>query len=145
MRQTVIKGRRIRDWRRLLVMVGGAALLVWLAGCGVPSISGPAQGTIDGSVTASPTCPVERVSAPCSPAPVADRQVNIVTTSGSTAATTVTDANGHFRIRVAPGSYVVRVTIIPGKVGLRQITPGNVTVRANETTDLQIVLDTGIR
>jgi hypothetical protein len=48
-------------------------------------------------------------------------------------------------VQVAPGSYVVQVKIIPGKVGMRQITPGDVTVRANETTVIQILLDTGIR
>jgi hypothetical protein len=127
--------------------------------------SGP-HGTITGDVVAGPTCPVEHAEDPCADRPVPDRQVTI-TTSGSTppnvpppnaapytaqttptappAASTTTDANGHFSVDVPPGSYVVRVAAGLGLLGMRQITPGNVTIAAGQTTYIKIELDTGIR
>jgi hypothetical protein len=118
-------------------------VLLGLSACG-QGASG-AQGTIKGDVVAGPMCPVERADSPCPPQPVTDRQVTIQTTSGATAVTTTTDGNGRFSVNVAPGSYVVHVLAGPGMLGLRQETPGDVTVTANQTSTIHIELDTGIR
>ncbi len=119
---------------------------VALAACGVTTGPGTSvTGTIAGDVVAGPTCPVEQVENPCPPKAVTDRQVNIDTTSGATTASTTTDANGRFSIAVPPGSYVVHVKIVQGQVGMRQITSGDVTVTANQTSTMHIELDTGIR
>lgn len=133
-----------------MILVLGFAL----AGCGVSAagvsttststIGGP-TGTIAGDVVAGPTCPVERAGDPCPPAVVKNREVDIQTQAGTTTATTTTDVNGRFSVAVPPGSYVVRVKIVQGQVGMRQITPGDVTVIANQTTTVHIELDTGIR
>jgi hypothetical protein len=104
-----------------------------------------ALGTISGDVVAGPTCPVESIENPCPPKPVPDRAVSIQTPAGAEVEHTVTDANGHFTVRVAAGAYVVRVATGPGKLGLEQTTPGDVTVRAGQTSLIQIELDTGIR
>jgi hypothetical protein len=117
--------------------------LLGLSACG-QGVSG-AQGTISGDVVAGPMCPVERADTPCPPQPVTDRQVTIETTSGATAAITMTDGTGRFSVNVAPGSYVVHVLAGPGMLGLRQETPGGVTVTANQTSTIHIELDTGIR
>jgi hypothetical protein len=76
---------------------------------------------------------------------VTGREVTIATPSGATIATTTTDAKGHFSVAVPPGSYVVHVKIEPGTIGMRQETPGDVTVTANQTSTVHIELDTGIR
>jgi hypothetical protein len=102
-------------------------------------------GTIAGDVVAGPTCPVESIEDPCAPKPVPDRKVLILTPGGAIAATTTTDANGRFSVRVAPGSYTVRAEAGPGKLGLNQVSPGDVTVRAGATATVRIELDTGIR
>jgi hypothetical protein len=102
-------------------------------------------GTIAGDVMAGPTCPVESLENPCPPKPVPDRKVSVMTPGGALAATTTTDANGRFTVAVAPGSYVVRVEAGPGMLGLRQTTPGDVTVRAGQIIIVHIELDTGIR
>jgi hypothetical protein len=41
--------------------------------------------------------------------------------------------------------YDVQVAIVPGTVGMRQQTPGDVHVIAGQTTQITIQLDTGIR
>jgi hypothetical protein len=43
------------------------------------------------------------------------------------------------------GPYVVHVVIVRGQLGLRQLSPANVTVRAGKTISVTITLDTGIR
>jgi hypothetical protein len=162
----------IRTYRRYpLGRVGTLVLMLGfsLAACGVSagaSVAGTlttgtgitptrATGTIAGNVAAGPTCPVEQAENPCPNKPVTDRQVDILASSSATAgatpqpgnvvASTKTDANGNFSVNVPPGQYVVRVTAGPGMLGLRQETPGDVTVVANQTTTIAIVLDTGIR
>jgi hypothetical protein len=110
-----------------------------------------AVGTIAGDVVAGPTCPVERAEDPCPPRPVPDRLVTIVRPAGTTTqagivvGTTKTDASGHFSVTAAPGKYVVQVLAGPGMLGLRQETPGDVTVTANQVSTVHILLDTGIR
>ncbi len=151
--------RRTFTMRRLvhLHLCGLIVGLVLLAtACGVATGPGTGlTGTIAGSVMAGPTCPVERVDNPCPDKPVTNRQVNILAASSATAnatpqtgnvvASTTTDANGNFSVNVPPGQYVVQVGAGPGMLGQRQETPGDVTVTANQTTTIKIVLDTGIR
>jgi hypothetical protein len=109
-----------------------------------PPVSGP-HGTLSVDVVAGPTCPVEQAENPCPPVRVAERPVTIVTPAGAVVATATTDAQGHFSIVLTPGAYVIQVAIVPGAPGLRQDSPGNVTVVDGQTTSVQIMLDTGIR
>jgi hypothetical protein len=102
-------------------------------------------GTIAGDVVAGPTCPVEQAENPCPPKPVPDSKVYIMTPGGALVTTTMTDANGRFSVRLSPGSYTVHAEAGPGKLGLNQVTLGDVTVRAGATTTVHIELDTGIR
>jgi hypothetical protein len=126
-----------------LCMLCSLCFVLALTGCG--GGADPALATIQGTVTSGPTCPVESVENPCPPRPVADREVDLQTQAGSTAAKTTTDTAGHYRFNTDAGSYVVYVRIVQGEVGMRQITSGNVTVAAGQTVTLDIVLDTGIR
>ena len=128
-----------RFWPALAISVALA-----LAACTQIGPGGP-QGTLVGDVVAGPTGPVEKAGNPCPPRPVPNRQVTIETSAGVIAATATTDAQGHFSVHLAPGHYVVRVAIIPGQVGLRQVTPGDVTIVAGQTATITIMLDTGIR
>ena len=149
--------RHKREGRRLsiglLLAPVTLALALLLAGCGLTTTTGPGAGTptatptgtLDGKVVASPTCPVEPVAHPCSPVPVQHRPVAIQTPSGKLVETVTTDANGHFSTTLPAGSYVLRVAIVPGTVGIRQVTPGNVSITAGKTTTITIELDTGIR
>jgi hypothetical protein len=115
-----------------------------MLGCGQVTGAGP-TGTISGDVVAGPTSPVERVGTPTATVPVTNRAVVIKAKDGSEAAHCTTDAQGHFSVSAAPGDYEVQVAIVPGTVGMRQQTPGNVHVVAGQTTLVTIELDTGIR
>ena len=144
-------GHRVRAGAMLvavLVAVLLALVLGVLAACGVQPASEGAQqnqGTLTGTVVAGPTCPVARAEAPCPPKPVPNRAVRIETADGTLAATVTTDGQGHFRVALAPGSYVVRVTVGAGLVGMRQTTTPQVQILAGQTVHVQITLDTGIR
>jgi hypothetical protein len=115
-----------------------------LLGCGQVTGAGP-TGTISGDVVAGPISPVERVGTPTATVPVTNRAVVIKAKDGAEAARTTTDAQGHFSVSVTPGDYDVQVAIVPGTVGMRQQTPGDVHVIAGQTTQITIQLDTGIR
>jgi hypothetical protein len=130
------------------VRLGALAFIVVfglaLAACGV-SGPGGANGTLTGDVVAGPTCPVQKAGTTCQPKPVANRDVKILDSSGKVVATTKTDASGHFSVALAPGAYVIQVAIVAGQPGMRQTTPGNVTVTTGQTVNVKIELDTGIR
>ncbi len=127
-----------RFWPALAI-----SLALALAACTQILPGGP-QGTLVGDVVAGPACPVAKAGNPCV-APVPNRRVTIETSAGVIAATATTDAQGHFTVHLLPGHYVVHVAIIPGQVGLQQVTPGDVNIVAGQTTSITIELDTGIR
>ena len=118
-----------------------AALLMTLTACGTTTASAQSTGILTGRVTAGPTCPVERVDHPCPPEPVS-ATVQARATHGLVVASTHTDANGGYRLKLRPGAYTaVAVTSKP----LPRCSPTNVTVTANHTTRAAISCDTGIR
>lgn len=106
--------------------------------------SGAGQGTLNGVVMASPSCPVQTAESPCPPKPVPDRQITIETTSGKVVATVTTDKQGHFSVNLAPGIYVIRL-VPDGSPLPAQREPTVVTITAGKTISIQIVLDSGIR
>src|SRR5262249_41463925 len=135
-------GHRVRAGAVLLGVL--LALACLLAACGVQPASGGAQqnqGTLTGTVVAGPICPVERADAPCPPKPVPNREVRIETSGGTLAATVTTDGQGHFTVALEPGSYVVRVKMVPGLIGMRQTQVPQVQVVAGQTVHVQITLD----
>ena len=117
-------------------------MLLTFVSCAASSTPRPAAavGTVTGRVTAGPTCPVERAGHPCPPAPVsAIVQARVRT---RVAASTHTDANGRFTLRLRAGAYtLVAVT----KQAYPRCSPKNVKVREHEVTRTAIACDTGIR
>ena len=95
--------------------LGGLAIcIVLLAGCGAESPSGPAESGVTGVVQLGPQCPVETEGQPCDERPAAQVAVTIsrqlpgeAYAAGEVVARGVTNADGRFRIAVAPGEYVV--------------------------------------
>lgn len=154
-------------WRRMLGAFVVCACVAPLVACGLSSVQGTSgssgtsstastasttgtpgassYGTLEGDVVAAPTCPVESSVNPCQPRPVTYRSVAIVGAINQTIAKTTTDQLGHFSLKLPPGTYTIRVAIMPGTVGIRQVTPAKVTIIAGQTTHITLVLDTGIR
>jgi hypothetical protein len=138
------RGRVRKYGVRLATLALLVACLEGLLSCG--QVTGADQtGAISGDVVAGPTSPVERAGTPTATVPVTNRAVVIKARDGSEAVRTTTGAQGHFSVSVAPGDYNVQVAIVPGTVGMRQQTPGDVHVVAGQTTQITIQLDTGIR
>jgi hypothetical protein len=129
----------------LLTLIVGAALV---AGCGTapsPSPSPSPAAVLELTLLAGPTCPVETVPPDpnCAPVPVAGRVVLVLAPDGREVARGTSDAAGHIRIAVAPGSYVLRAAPVDGF----PTAPADVPVVVPAGAPLQVTLefDTGIR
>ena len=101
-------------------------------------------GTLFGSVTLSPTCPVERIppDPQCSPKPYVT-EVKVLYSGGTKIAVTgETGSDGSFKFSLAPGTYVVEVA---GGAVYPRCSPVNTQVMKGTSTTVAIPCDTGIR
>ena len=121
-------------------------LVIWLLllvadGC---SQSGGAEhsGSLVVTVTAGPTCPVERVGDPsCAPRPVDGARLRL---DGSSGMTVTTDASGTAREADIPvGAYRLVAQPVDGLMGTPA--PLRVVIRRGDATHVTISYDTGIR
>jgi hypothetical protein len=96
-------------------------------------------GTLHGHVMRGPIAPVCRVGVPCE-APAAHTTI-FFTRLGRTAST-VTDANGYYRIRLTAGVYTVRTK--RQSIG-RGLEPRTMRVVAGRDKRADFHIDTGIR
>jgi len=86
-----------------------------LAGCGEQGPGAPGdQSGVAGRVHLGPQCPVETEGDPCADEPAAGSRVTVAKplpgdayAGGEVVARTTTDADGSYRVAVAPGDYVV--------------------------------------
>jgi hypothetical protein len=110
-----------------------------------PATQGP-RGTLSGTVTIGPNCPVESTAGPCPPPPgaYAARKVLVESADASKLLFTVDiDEHGFFRIDLVPGVYTIDLK----KNGIDRSgdVPAKVTITAGVATVLNINIDTGIR
>jgi hypothetical protein len=95
---------------------------------------------LQGTVLAAPAAPVCMPRVPClhpaSGVVLAFSQAGVVRARATTA------ADGSYRVRLAPGSYGVRVT---RPSGVRRVNPATVTLSAGQVKRVTFYLDTGIR
>ena len=85
-----------------------------LAGCGDESPEATTQSGVMGRVHVGPQCPVETAGNPCEDRPAANVNVTVSEqipgesyAAGEVVARSTTNADGTYRIVVAPGDYVV--------------------------------------
>jgi hypothetical protein len=98
------------------------------------------RGTVVATIDAGPTCPVERVGHPCPPEPVTAR-VEARDLHGRLAGSTRSDARGRFSLKLARGTFNLRVL-----TGVLPRCPlVTVRVRAGKTMRTAVHCDTGIR
>jgi hypothetical protein len=101
---------------------------------------------VRGTVTAGPTCPVERVppDPACAERPVGGAVLVVTGADGSELARTTSGADGTFSIDLAPGAYRLTAEPVEGLMGTPA--PMDFEVIAGEPmTELQVSYDTGIR
>ncbi len=134
--------------RRAAVLLG---VLIVLACSGKnngptdPSTEGP-RGTLSGTVTIGPNCPVETTAGPCPPPPgaYALRKVLVETADASNVLFTVDiDEHGFYRIDLVPGTYTIDLK----KTGADRSgdVPATVTITQGVATVHNINIDTGLR
>lgn len=118
------------------------SVLALLAACGSSSPHNPpAKVTLDGRVTAGPTCPVERPDNPCPAAPVSGR-IEARDVANNVIASEAIGADGSYGFSLQPGRYTLHVVV--GAV-LPRCSDTPATVQPDETTHVAITCDSGIR
>ncbi len=111
-----------------------------------PSPINIGSGTLNGTMTIGPICPVERIDHPCNPTPemYAAHKVFIYTADKTgTVATLTPDAEGHFSAELKAGEYFVDVE--HQAIGFARISPQTVKIIDGQTVTININIDTGIR
>jgi hypothetical protein len=127
----------------VLIVITIAVAILLNTGTPLPD-SGNVTGTLAGTVTIGPLCPVE----PCTishdqiVAAYAARPIRITTESGTFVGSVTADPDTGYSISLRPGTYVVDIQH-PG-IGGSDL-PRRVTIQAGDTVRLDINVDTGIR
>jgi hypothetical protein len=100
---------------------------------------------VRGTVTAGPTCPVEREppDPACAERPVAGAVLVFSDADGTEVARATSAADGTFTVELAPGAYQVTPQPVDGLMGTPAVM--DVEVEAGPPTELQVSYDTGIR
>jgi hypothetical protein len=107
-----------------------------------------ATGTLSGTMTIGPVCPLERVDNPCKPTPemYAAHKVAVYASDKKTLITTLTpNAQGVFTATLPVGTYYVAMATTQSGVGTATGVPTTLTIKDNTMTHLSIDIDTGIR
>ena len=104
------------------------------------------SGTLNGTMTIGPICPVERIDYPCNPTPemYESRKVFVYTPDKTKiVATLIPDAEGHFSTKLKAGEYFVDVE--HQAIGFAKVSPQTVKIIDSQTATIIINIDTGIR
>lgn len=107
------------------------------------------NGTLEGTMTIGPICPVETYPPDprCKPSAetYAARKVYVWAANRSRIIATLTpDANGRFSVLLPAGEYIVDVAHQPGPGGATGV-PKTVVIAEGQTVSISIDIDTGIR
>lgn len=103
--------------------------------------SQPSDSGIEGSVSIGPMCPVMQANVPCPDQPY-QAKLTVLTTTEKKVARFQTDTQGHFRINLASGDYVLHPES-PNGLPYAEDIP--FTVKEHQFTHLEISYDSGIR
>jgi hypothetical protein len=155
-RQTMVK----KNLRTVIRTVGITVLLVSAgiaAGCATSPGGTPTSGSPSSTASGSPSsdsgvqgvttvdggCPVIRSGTPCPDRPIA-AHLTVTDANGATVTSIDTDSAGHFRITLAPGTYVIHPTNRTGAI-FPVASPVTITVSAGTYATVKIPFDSGIR
>ncbi|GAC1650176.1 MAG: hypothetical protein NVS4B8_24220 [Herpetosiphon sp.] len=108
-------------------------------------VGADATAGIEGEVLVGPTCPVEVQSRQCAPRPLA---ATIVVADQATAREVMrfaSQADGHFHVALAPGSYLLIPQMLPDRALPRPPGPITILVLPNQYARVTIVYDSGLR
>ena len=109
---------------------------------GAPGGTGSTTG-IRGVAEMGPMCPVMVQGSPCPDRPVVGATIQVLDGSNRVVAKGVSDADGHFEISVAPGSYMIVGRYSSGLN--RSSRPVAATIPDTGFATVTVVFDSGIR
>jgi len=126
-------------------MIRNAVLLLMsflflLVACG-PTVSATPSGGIEGQVLIGPLCPVAQFGTPCPDQPYR-ATVTVLDSSGNQITQFQSDAQGHFRVWLSPGTYTLRPE---SPNALPFAAEQGVMVASGQFTQVIINYDSGIR
>ncbi len=135
-------GRRAALRRSFVSAIVSLLAVLLVAACGgSPEV--PLDSGLVGHVTIGPVCPVQREGVPCPDRPY-EAELSIRDGSGREVVSVRSDADGSYRLALAPGKYRV-VPLSPPGLPLPRAEAVEVTVRAGSFVTLDISYDSGIR
>ena len=120
------------------LIVVAVALVACEAGVAAPAHSG-----IRGRVVIGPMCPVVQEGVPCPDKPLA-ATIRVRKAGGRVVATAHSGEEGRFRVRLAPGRYVLE-PVSPNAGVPPYAAPLTVRVRSHRFTEITVSYDSGIR
>jgi hypothetical protein len=127
-----VVGRRLR--------LSFVPILLLVAACASTATPPPNTG-IEGQVLIGPMCPVVQLGTPCPDQPY-QATITVKDIRGEQVARIETDAQGQFKLPLAPGDY----TLVPESPdGFTRAAERPVTVTAGQFTRVTITYDSGIR
>jgi hypothetical protein len=130
---------------RLLILA-----LVAIAGTACGAVGGSPPRALDSGVQGvtmvGPTCPVQRDTAACPDQPLANANLSVTRQGAATVvATGRSDADGQFRIPIAPGAYVLHPANPSGGAVPPTAPARPFVVHPHAYTELTVRYDSGIR
>jgi hypothetical protein len=129
---------------RLLIL---ALVGLGTAACAASGTSPPQalDSGVQGVTMVGPTCPVQQETA-CPDQPLASANLTVTRQgSATTVATGRSDADGHFRIPLAPGAYILRPANPSGDAVPPSAPARPFVVHPHAYTELTVKFDSGIR
>ena len=117
-------------------------IFLLVSGCSPLLAPTPADSGIEGHVTIGPICPVVQINNPCPDKPYQATFTVLTTTSRRKVIQFETDANGYFRIVLAPGEYILHPespNVMPRAADISFV------VDDHQFKRVDIVYDSGIR
>jgi len=117
------------------------ALALALAAC-AKGPAAPSDSGVQGQALLGPQCPVETVESPCPDKPI-EADIKILQ-NGDEVTTVHSGSDGSFSVALAPGDYVL-LGVTGGDSHYPSAKPVNVTVRAHDLPQANVMFDTGIR
>jgi hypothetical protein len=132
---------------RSLVKAIVVIFLVVLPGCDRSYVE--TEGYLEGTITIGPLCPVEREPPDSACLPTAETfnayPVGIWTVDGRQKIEQIRPSlNGSFRIALLPGYYLIVLEKDTGAIGSSNL-PAEILIMSEQTTFMNINIDTGIR
>jgi hypothetical protein len=106
----------------------------------------PLDSGVQGVTMVGPTCPVQQEAAACPDQPLARASLTITREgSATTVATGRSDADGHFRIPLAPGAYILHPANPSGSAMPPSAPARPFLVHPHAYTEVTVEFDSGIR